>query len=431
MIWNVPMETMPRSEIEALQGRLLGQMTRRVYEHVPFYRNLLDETGVDPSSVNDLADLAGLPFTRKTDLRDNYPFALFAVPRDQVVRIHASSGTTGKPTVVGYTREDIDMWAELCARCLALAGAEPGQVFQNAYGYGLFTGGLGMHYGGEKMGLAVVPVSGGNTARQIMLLKDFGTHVMSCTPSYALTVIDRILAEGIDPESLNLRTMVLGAEPWTQEMRKAIESKMPVNAVNIYGLSEIIGPGVSNECVEARNGSHVFEDHFILEVINPQTGERLPDGQEGELVFTTPTKQALPMIRYRTGDIASMTREPCVCGRTHARMSRITGRADDMMIIKGVNVFPSQIETVLLSIDALSPHHQIVVDRANHTDTVEVKVEVVEQQPESTFSDLQKQVRAGLKDMLGLNVGVTICAPGNLPRSEGGKLQRVLDQRKL
>ncbi len=435
MIWNEAMETMPRAEIERLQSSRLRELAMRVHENVPFYQKKFREAGIEPASIESLADLTRLPFTVKSDLRDHYPFGLFATPMEQVIRIHASSGTTGKPTVVGYTRKDIQTWAEVCARCLALSGARPGEMLQNAYGYGLFTGGLGIHYGAEHMGVTVIPVSGGNTARQVMLIKDFSPHIITCTPSYALTLVDRLMAEGLDLSSLKLKTFILGAEPWTQEMRKAIEARIPVDAVNIYGLSEVIGPGVSNECVEAKNGSHVFEDHFIVEAIDPGTGEPVPDGNPGELVFTTLTKEAMPLIRYRTGDLASLDREPCVCGRTHARMSRIMGRIDDMLIIKGVNVFPSQIETVLVGMDGLAPHHQIIVTRAKHQDHLEVRVEVTDRfegMPDTpAWKDLNTKIRQGLHEMLGLNVQVTLLTPGALPRSEGGKLSRVVDKRDL
>ncbi len=440
MIWNPAIETMPRGELEQLQNQRLTQLVNRLYENVPFYRHLLDSHHVSPSAFRGLQDLSNLPFTRKNDLRENYPFKLFAVPRENVVRVHASSGTTGKPTVVGYTRKDIDTWAELCARCLALSGAQPGQMFQNAYGYGLFTGGLGMHYGGEKMGLTVVPVSGGNTARQMLLLQDFGTEVLSCTPSYALTLADALQEAGIPRSSLKLQTLILGAEPWTEAMRQEIEQRLQVDAVNIYGLSEIIGPGVSNECVEAKNGSHIMEDHFIPEIIDPESGQVLPEGEIGELVFTTLTKEAFPLIRYRTGDLTSLNYEKCVCGRTHARMSRVIGRSDDMLIIRGVNVFPSQIEEALTGIANITPHHQIVVTRRDRLDTLTVFVETTEdfyraiensddQNP--AIQRLSKEIHQKIHDILGINVRVEIRPPKSLPRSEGGKLNRLVDQREL
>jgi len=437
MIWNEAVETLDRPALESIQSTRLATLTAYVYERVPFYRQKLDELGCTPSMIKDVRDLSQLPFTRKTDLRDHYPFGLFAVPREEIIRIHASSGTTGKPTVVGYTRDDIEVWAEVCARSFALSGAKPGDIFQNAYGYGLFTGGLGMHYGAERMGLAVVPVSGGNTARQVMLFQDFQTDIMACTPSYALTLADALLESGTDPADLPARSFILGAEPWTDAMREEIEAKLHVDAVNIYGLSEIIGPGVSNECVEAKDGMHIMEDHFLAEIIDPESGEQLPDGQVGELVFTTLTKQAMPLLRYRTGDLCSINREPCKCGRTHARMSRILGRADDMLIIRGVNVYPTQIEAALIGLDALSPHYRLVVRRADRLDTLEVQAEVTEEyfsrvggnMDTDSVAALGNQIRDRLREALGLSTQITLVAPGHTPRSEGGKLSRVDDQR--
>ncbi len=439
MIWNEPVETMVRADLDALQSKRLAALASYVYERIPFYRDTFDKHGISPSAVSDLRDLTKLPFTRKTDLRDNYPFGLFAVPRDEVIRVHASSGTTGKPTVVGYTKDDIATWSEVVARCFALSGAKPGDLFQNAYGYGLFTGGLGMHYGAELMGLAVVPVSGGNTARQVLLLQDFATDIMACTPSYALTLADALVDAGVDPAQLPVRSFILGAEPWTEEMRQEVEAKLHVDAVNIYGLSEIIGPGVSNECVEAKDGMHIMEDHFLAEIIDPETGAPLPDGDVGELVFTTLTKQATPLIRYRTGDLCSITHETCKCGRTHARMSRILGRADDMLIIRGVNVFPSQIEAALIGLDELSPHYRLIVTRTDRLDHLEVQPEVTAAFADSVNSltddanaiSLQQRVQAILRDALGLSTTITLIAPGDAPRSEGGKLKRLEDRRAL
>ncbi len=376
MIWNVPAETMPRPELASLQLTRLGALVERVAERVPFYRQAFDRAGVRPEQIRTLDDIRRLPFVRKSDLRDHYPFAMFAVPRDQVVRLHASSGTTGKPTVVGYTRSDIAIWAEVCARCLAASGARPGDVFHNAYGYGLFTGGLGMHYGGELMGLTVVPVSGGNTERQLLLIQDFEPRVIACTPSYLFTLAEAAMARGLDPRYLSLRFAVLGAEPWTEEMRARIEQLLPVRALNIYGLSEVIGPGVSNECVEAQRGSHIFEDHFLVEVVDPETGEPVPEGEPGELTFTTLTKEALPVIRYRTGDIAALDSSPCPCGRTHRRIARFSGRVDDMLVVRGINVYPSEIEAVVLEDPALSPQYAIVVDRREALVGLEVHAEL-------------------------------------------------------
>lgn len=441
---NEEIETMPRDRLERLQLERLQRIVDYVYHRVPHYRRKMEAAGVRPSDIRSLADLTRLPFTTKADLRDTYPFGMFAVPLNQMIRIHASSGTTGKPTVVGYTRNDLEVWAEVCARCLALSGARPGEMLQNAYGYGLFTGGLGFHYGAEKLGMTVVPVSAGNTARQLMLLRDFKPHVMTCTPSYALVITDALLAEGYRPGDLNLRVFILGAEPWTEGMRREIEEKLGVHAVNVYGLSEVIGPGVANECIEAKNGSHIFEDHFLVEVVDPATGEPVPPGQVGELVFTTLTKEALPVIRYRTGDLASIDPTPCVCGRTFVRMSRVLGRTDDMLIIRGVNVFPSQVEAALVGLPHLTPHYQLVVTREGRLDALEVKVEVSEdffRQVGGEFlsgevfegleavQGLRERVAHTLKEALGLQVKVTLAPPGTLPRSEGGKLRRVVDMR--
>ncbi len=438
MIWNVPAETMPRADLAALQVGRLQALAQRVHARVPFYRQAFDRAGVRPDQIRSLDDLRRLPWTRKTDLRDHYPFGLFAVPRDQVVRVHASSGTTGKPTVVGYTRGDIAVWAEACARCLAASGGRPGDVFHNAYGYGLFTGGLGMHYGGELLGMTVVPVSGGNTERQLLLLQDFQPRIIACTPSYLLTLAEAALARGVDPKRLSLRYAVLGAEPWTEEMRQQIQRLLPVRAVNIYGLSEVIGPGVSNECVEEQHGSHVFEDHFLVEVLDPASGDAVPPGEVGELTFTTLTKEALPVIRYRTGDLASLDPSPCACGRTHVRMSLVIGRTDDMLIIRGVNVFPSQVEAVVVDCADLSPHYQLRVTRERTLDDLEVQIECAPSY--ATDADtlgaraaevkvLTARVIERLRGVTNIGIRVTIVPPGTLPRSEGGKLRRVVDER--
>jgi phenylacetate-CoA ligase len=440
VIWNPAMETMPRANLERLQLQRLRDVTSRVYARVPLSRRRFDEAGVRPGDIHSLGDLARLPFTFKTDFRDQYPFGLFASPREDVVRIHASSGTTGKPTIVGYTRADIATWAEVCARCLAAGGARPGDVFQNAYGYGLFTGGLGMHYGGELMGMTVVPVSGGNTERQIMLLQDLGVRVIACTPSYALTLAEALDARGIRPGSLTLRCGVLGAEPWTAAMRRQIEARLGIDAVNIYGLSEIIGPGVSIECLEAKDGSHIFEDHFLPEVVDAQTGVPLPPGQVGELVLTTLTKEAIPIIRYRTGDVASLNDQLCRCGRTHVRMSAVLGRTDDMLIIRGVNVYPAQVEAALLGISDVTPHYQLVVTRPRTLDELEVRIELTDALAREIGPGLDGHPRTAalaeqcanrLRSALGLTAQVTLVAPGSLPRSEGGKLRRVRDERTL
>jgi len=433
VIWNVPAETMPRGDLAALQASRLQALVRRVDERVPFYRQAFEQAGVRPEQIRTLADLRRLPWTRKTDLRDHYPFGLFAVPRDQVVRLHASSGTTGKPTVVGYTRADVQMWADVCARCLAAGGGRPGDVFHNAYGYGLFTGGLGMHYGAELMGMTVVPVSGGNTERQLLLIQDFQPRVIACTPSYMLTLAEAALARGLDPRRLPLRFAVLGAEPWTEAMRRQIERLLPVRAVNIYGLSEVIGPGVSNECVEAQQGSHVFEDHFLVEVVDPRSGEPRPPGEVGELVFTTLTKEALPVIRYRTGDLASLDPSPCRCGRTLARMSLVVGRTDDMLIIRGINVFPSQVESVVVQFPELSPHYQLRITRERALDDLEVRIEADPSGNGGAAAGggaaLEARVAERLRGVVGIHIRVSVVPPGSLPRSEGGKLRRVIDER--
>lgn len=431
-MWNPEAESMPRSKREEIQFERLKQTVKRCYEKIPFYRKKFDEIGLKPEDIKSLDDLEKLPFTTKDDLRENYPFGLFAVPMDQVVRIHASSGTTGKPTVVGYTRNDIEVWAEVMARTLGCGEVTERDVVQNAYGYGLFTGGLGIHYGAEKIGATVIPISGGNTKRQIMIMQDFGSTVLTCTPSYALYIAEVAEEMGVDLKELNLRVGFFGAEPWSENMRKQIEERLGLHALDIYGLSEVIGPGVANECMY-KNGLHIFDDHFIPEVINPETGERLPYGEEGELVFTCVTKEALPLIRYRTRDITRLIPEPCPCGRTHIRMARVTGRTDDMLIIRGVNVFPSQIESVLMEIEETEPHYQIIVDRVNQLDVLEVQVEVNER----LFSDevrklemVRKKIQDELESALGLSIQVTLVEPKTIKRSEG-KAVRVIDRRKI
>lgn len=431
MLWNDEFETLPREAIEALQLKRLRQTLERAYAAVPFYRQRFGAAGVSPADLRSLADLRRFPFTLKQDMRDNYPYGLFAVPLDQIVRIHASSGTTGKPTVVGYTRRDIDNWAELMARSLVAAGATRGDVIHNAYGYGLFTGGLGAHYGAERLGASVIPMSGGNTKKQILIMQDFGSSVITCTPSYSLYLAEALAEEGVDIASLKLRIGILGAEPWSESIRREIESKLGIKAIDIYGLSEIMGPGVAIECVEAQQGLHIWEDHFIPEIIDPDSGENLPDGERGELVITTITKEGIPMIRYRTRDITRIIAEPCICGRTHRRLERMSGRSDDMLIIRGVNVFPSQIESVLLTIKGIEPHYQLIVDREDNLDTLEVQVEVTEQ----TFSDeikvLQERsdsIRKAIKDLLGITCKVRLVEPKTIARSEG-KAQRVIDRR--
>jgi phenylacetate-CoA ligase len=430
MIFEPELETMPRERLRTLQGQRLSRLVRYLDERVPFYRRRLDEAGVAPGDVRSLDDLASLPFTRKDDLREMYPFDLFAVPMDEVVRVHASSGTTGKPIVVGYTPADVELFATVNARTLAMAGAEPGMMLHNAYGYGLFTGGLGLHYGGERLGLTVVPVSGGMTERQLLLITDFRPDVISCTPSYALTLAQGFAERGVAPEEISLRFACIGAEPWTEGMRQEIDAGLGMRATNIYGLTEVIGPGVSNECVEARDGSHVNEDHFLPEIVDPESGEPVPEGEEGVLVFTTLTKQAMPVLRYWTGDITSLNPEPCECGRTLTRMALIKGRTDDMLIIRGVNVYPTQIETVLSAFPELSPHYRLVVTREGTLDDLEVQSEVADQANLADGS-LAERVAATIKGTVGCSARVTLVAPGEAPRSEGGKLARVQDLRQL
>lgn len=423
---------MDRDGLRHFQSERLRETVERVYFNVPYYRNKMQEAGLGPEHINSVDDLSRLPFTTKTDLRDNYPFNLFAVPMSEIVRIHASSGTTGKPTVVGYTRNDISTWSEVMARTLACAGATRNDFIQIAYGYGLFTGGLGLHYGGEKVGASVIPISGGNTVRQIQLMHDFGTTVLACTPSYALYLAEAIEESGIRREDLKLRVGVFGAEPWTENMRREIEAKLKIKAIDIYGLSEIIGPGVASECLE-QNGLHVNEDHFIPEIIDPDTLEPLPEGRIGELVFTTITKEGLPLIRYRTRDLTRLHYAKCGCGRTMVRMEKCLGRSDDMLIIRGVNLFPSQVETVLLEMKEIKPHYQLIVDRVNNLDTLELKVEVEEDFFQDRISELQSlrdRLQHSLENATGLGMKVTLVEPKTIERSDG-KAKRVIDKRKF
>jgi phenylacetate-CoA ligase len=447
VIFDREHECMSRDDMRKLQGERLSALVKRVYGKVPFYRDLLDTAGVAPESVRGLDDLTRLPFTRKYNLRDNYPFKMFATPLKEVVRIHASSGTTGKPTTVGYTQNDIDMWAHVAARTLAGVGASDEDVIQVAYGYGLFTGGLGMHYGAEALGASVIPISGSNTQRQLMLMQDFGTTVLCCTPSFAIYLWDVAQQLGMDVTKLPLKVGVFGAEPWSEAMRRDIESKWHIKACDIYGLSEIVGPGVSCECVEAQSGLHVNEDHFLPEIIDPDTGEVLPYGEQGELVFTTLTKEAFPLIRYRTGDITSLDPEPCICGRTNVRMARVSGRTDDMLIIRGVNVFPSQVESVLLMSPQVEPHYKLIVTRKGPMDNMEVQVEIkpslhkevleamLSMSDVTVFSEhealvaLKGDIQKNIKDIIGINTKVTFKEPGSIERTEG-KAQRVVDLRK-
>jgi phenylacetate-CoA ligase len=425
VIYEPDAEALPRERLRSLQIDRLRSLVDYGKKRVPLYRERLAEA--EPEDIASLDDLRRLPFTRKDDLRNTYPFGMFAVPRDELIRIHASSGTTGKLTVVGYTAADVDLFARVNARCLAMAGAEPGMTLHNAYGYGLFTGGLGLHGGGERLGMAVVPVSGGLTERQLMLIEDFRPNVISCTPSYALTLAQAFAERGVAPDEISLRFAVLGAEPWTDEMRREIDAGLGVASTNIYGLSEVIGPGVSCECVEARAGMHVNEDHFLPEIVDPDTGEPVRDGEEGVLVLTTLTKQALPLIRYWTGDITSLSSELCACGRTLVRMSAIKGRGDDMLIIRGVNVFPTQVEAALLRLPELTPNYRIVVSRSGTLDEAEVEVEVARELVDD--ADLRSRAERALRESIGCSIAVALQPPGTVPRSEGGKLQRVLDRR--
>jgi len=432
-VWDAAAECMPVERLRDLQSARLRDAVRRAYDEVPAYRSKLDEAGVRPNDIKSLDDLPKLPFTSKEDLRDNYPFGLFGVPLEQVVRIHASSGTTGKQTVVGYTREDIALWAQVIARTLAAGGTTARDVVQNSYGYGLFTGGLGLHYGAELVGASVIPTSGGQTKRQLQIMQDFGSTVLCCTPSYALVIAENGAEIGVDFARLPIRVGFFGAEPWSEAMRQEIEAKMGVHALDIYGLSEVIGPGVSYECLE-KKGLHICEDHFYPEVIDPDTGKVLPPGELGELVFTTLTKQALPLLRYRTRDLTVLDESPCSCGRTHRRMDHVRGRSDDMLIIRGVNVFPSQIEGVLMQIEGTSAHYLLVVDRKHgRLDELEVWVEMGQE----GFSDevkqleaLQARVQAEIESVLGLTVRVKLVEPKTIARSEG-KAKRVIDRRDL
>lgn len=431
--FNEEFETLPRVALEALQLKRLQAVVARVYANVPFYQQSFDAAGVKPEAVRSLSDLRCLPFTTKQNMRDSYPYGLFAAPMEEIVRIHASSGTTGKPTVVGYTQKDIEIWSELMARSFVAAGAHKGDIIHNAYGYGLFTGGLGAHYGAEKLGASVIPISGGNTKRQIMIMQDFGSTVLTCTPSYSLYLAEEAAAEGVDIKSSRLRVGIFGAEPWSEAMRGEIEANLGLDAIDIYGLSEIMGPGVAIECIEEKHGLHIWEDHFIPEIINPETGEPVAEGEKGELVITTITKQGIPLIRYRTRDITSISYAPCSCGRTHGRIARMSGRSDDMLIIRGVNVFPSQIESILVRVEGVEPHYLLIVDRKDNLDTLEVQVEV----NEGIFSDeikvlqsLSRRIEKEIKDMLGVTCTVKLVEPKTIQRSEG-KAQRVRDNRKL
>ncbi|HEY3059702.1 MAG TPA: phenylacetate--CoA ligase [Chloroflexota bacterium] len=427
MIWNREAETLPRDRLQSLQLQRLKQTVARQLQAVPSRRAALNAAGITSAQdISTLDDLTRLPFTHKTDLRETYPFGLFAVPRNEVVRIHASSGTRGKPTVVGYTRNDLGIWSEVMARTLALGGAQPGMVFHNAFGYGLFTGGLGFHMGAELMGLTVIPMSGGFTQRQVLMLEDLGGEVLGATPSYALNLAQAMAEQGVTLDRLALKIGFFGAEPWTEEMRTELDRVLGITSLNAYGLSEIVGPGVAGECIETRQGAHIQEDHFLTEVIDPDSGAPVPPGTEGELVFSTLTKEALPMVRYRTGDISSVDQQPCRCGRTTARMSRIRGRYDDMLIIRGVNLYPSEVERILLGLGEIAPHYQIVVERPGAMDELTVLCEGAGEAVDA--SGLERRVAQALQAATGLSMNVQVLERGGVPRSEG-KAVRVIDHR--
>lgn len=430
MIWNETIECMSRENMRKLQSERLVDLVTRVYHNVPYYRKKMQDVGLTPADIRSIDDLPKLPFTTKQDLRDNYPFGLFAVPMSEIVRIHASSGTTGKQTVVGYNRRDLATWSEVIARCLNMAGVGNNDNIQIAYGYGMFTGGLGVHYGAEHVGCSVIPISGGNTSRQLQIMHDFGATVLACTPSYALFLAESLPEFGYKLEEMKVRVGIFGAEPWSENMRKELEQKWNIKAMDIYGLSEIMGPGVAADCLE-QSGLHVHEDHFVPEIINPDTLLPEAEGVSGELVFTTLTKEGLPLIRYRTRDITSLDYSPCACGRTLVRMQKCSGRTDDMLIIRGVNLFPSQIEHVLLNLKETSAHYILIVDRINNLDTLELQVEV----DESYFTDKIKELQAltqriqhALQTTIGLSIKVTLVEPQTIARSEG-KAKRVIDKR--
>ena len=431
-IWDPTYECMPREELEQLQLERLQATLNRVYKNVTCYKNKFNEHGVVPEDVTSLADLANLPFTTKEDLRLNYPYGMFAVPLREVVRIHSSSGTTGKPTVVGYTKQDLKVWANLVARFMTAAGVTNDDVVQIAFGYGMFTGAFGLHYGSEAIGASVIPTGAGNSEKQIMIMQDYKTTTLVCTPSYAITLAERMEMMGVDPKSLSLKVGLFGSEPWSEAMRREIESRLAITATDNYGLSEVIGPGVAGECLN-KCGMHLFEDAFIAEIIDPDTGRTLPPGSVGELVLTTLAKEAFPMVRYRTRDITSLDYAPCACGRTHVRMKKTMGRSDDMLIIKGVNVYPSQIEEVLVAMEGCQPHYQLVVERKGNLDTLEIQIEVTEE----IFFDEMKMQKAFLEGIekkidstLGVGVTVKLVEANSISRHEG-KAVRVIDNRKL
>ena len=432
MIWNETIECATRDEMNGIQSARLIETVQRIYHNVPGYRNKMQKAGLVPTDIKSLDDLSKLPFTTKEDLREHYPFGMFTVPMSEIVRVHASSGTTGRPTVVGYTRKDLNTWAEVVTRTLVMAGVHRHDVVQVAYGYGLFTGGLGIHYGTENLGATVIPISGGNKQKQIQLMQDFGTTVIACTPSYALHLAEVMVDMGISPEDLQLKTGIFGAEPWSENMRKEIEGKLKLKAIDIYGLSEVIGPGVSCEC-ECQAGMHINEDHFIPEIIDPETLQPVAPGEQGELVFSTVTKEGIPLLRYRTRDLTRLIYDKCDCGRTLVRMEKCRGRSDDMLIIRGVNVFPSQIESILLEMSETEPHYLLIVDREGNLDTLRLLVEVQEQ----FFSDeikmleaLRKKITGNIQSTLGVSVDVRLVEPRTIERT-AGKAKRVIDNRKL
>lgn len=432
MIWNKSKECMSREEMRQLQGARLRKLVDNVYHNVPFYREKMQAMNIMPDDIKTIDDIKRLPFTTKQDLRDNYPFGLNAVPQSAIVRVHASSGTTGNPTVVGYTRRDLAIWSEAIARCLSAFGASREDTISVAYGYGLFTGGLGLHYGVEHLGASVVPTSSGNTDKHILLIKDLGITGVACTPSYALHMAEVMRKKGISPEDIKLRIGIFGGEPWTENMRVSLEEKLKIDAYNIYGLSEIMGPGVSHEC-ECKNGSHIIEDHFFPEIINPETCEVMPEGEQGELVFTTLTKEGMPLLRYRTKDLCSLIYEPCECGRTSVRMTRIMGRSDDMLIIRGINVFPSQIESVILQLPEFEPQYMLVVTRENNRDNLEVQVELKEEFYSDEINktiEMRDKLARRLQSVLSISADVKIVSPNTLERSVG-KSKRVIDKRVL
>lgn len=432
MIWNEAMECMRREDLRKLQGIRLKKVVERIYHNCEPYRKRMQEAGITPADINSIDDIVKLPFTSKKDLRDYYPFGLLSSPMSEIVRLHASSGTTGKPIVVGYTRNDLNIWNEVGARCFTAYGLGKNDIVQVSYGYGLFTGGLGAHNAVETIGGTVIPMSSGNTEKQIMLMHDFGAVGLACTPSYALFLADAMKDSGIPREEFKLKIGVFGAEPWTESMRQELQEKLGIKAYDIYGLTEIIGPGVGHEC-ECQNGTHICEDHFFPEIINPETGEPLPEGSHGELVFTTLTKDGMPLIRFRTRDLTSLNHEKCACGRTSVRMSRILGRSDDMLIIRGVNVFPSQVESVICEMPELEPHYMLYVDRINNLDTFEVHVEVKEEYYSDEMNkmiDLRKRIAHRLQSVLGIGPDIKLVEPRSIERSQG-KAKRVIDKRKF